>query len=126
MDVIIQSPGIKINELLENAITEQLQSLPYEGLIRAQVVLYTGPVANTENAYCEIRLEMPGNDPFVKRKAASFETAFQDCMDTLKEILSRSKGKMAERSKKDPSAIQDAIDEAEKNIDPDLEDVVRQ
>ena len=75
MDVIIQSPGIKINELLENAISEQLQSLPHEGLIRAQVVLYTGPLANADNAYCEIRLEMPGNDPFVKRNAASFETA---------------------------------------------------
>jgi putative sigma-54 modulation protein len=125
MDIIIQSLGFTAGESLENFINEKLNSLNYDKIIRANVTLYLGPNNATENNYCEIRLEVPGNDPFVKRKSPYFETAVTECVDVLNETLSRSRSKQTDRRQVDSAAIQDAIIQMEKDMDPDLEDVVK-
>jgi putative sigma-54 modulation protein len=63
MDVIIQSLGFTAGEELESYIQEKLEKLtPNEHIVRANVVLFLGPDRATPNTYCEIRLEVPGND----------------------------------------------------------------
>lgn len=125
MDIIIQSLGFKAGDALESFTSEKLRSLKHDKIVRANVILYKGPDSSPENNYCEIRLEVPGNDPFVKKNSPYFETAISECVDVLEEILNRTKTKEADRKKGDATAIQDAIQEAETAQDPDLEDVVR-
>ena len=68
MDIIIQSPGFIAGERLENYIREKLEKFENrENIIRADVTLYIGSDSNPANNYCEIRLEVPGNDHFVKK-----------------------------------------------------------
>ena len=97
MNVIIQSVGFKASTELETLVNEKLQKLEpiAHGLIRADVTLFQETEA-TENSYCEIRLEMPGNDPFVKKHAASFEQSIAQAVDALQTILRKNKEKITD------------------------------
>ena len=125
MDIIIQSLGFKAGETLESFIKEKVGTLKYDKAIRANVVLFKGPASAPENDYCEIRLEIPGNDAFVKKHGAHFETAVSACVDVLEENLQRLKSKQVSHRQADADAIQDALINADTDTEPELEDVVK-
>jgi len=108
MDIIIQSLGFKASEKLENHIKEKLNTLKYDKLIRANVTLFKSHESTPENNYCQIRLEIPGNDVFAKRCSIHFETAFSSCIDALNETLNRNKSRRVARRQADATKIQDA------------------
>jgi putative sigma-54 modulation protein len=126
MDVIIQSLGFKAGDELERFIREKLGVIKHDKIVRADVGLFFGAETDPENKVCEIRLEIPGNDAFAKRKTAYFETSVTACVDALNEIINRSKTKRLDRRHADSIEIQDAIMQAETDIDPELEDIVRE
>ncbi len=123
MDIIIQSLGFRAGESLENFTRQKLNNLNHDNIIRANVTLYKGPESSVESDYCEIRLEIPGNDPFVKKNSLHFETAISECVDVLAEILSRSKSKQLDRLQGEAEQIQDALLAGETDLDPELEEV---
>ena len=126
MDIIIQSLGFNAGESLESFIHEKLNTINSDKIVRANVTLYLGPDSNPDNNYCEIRLEVPGNDPFVKRKSPFFETAVTECVDALAETMKRTKEKNIGRRQGEASQIQDKIiTDTIHEDDPDLEDVVK-
>ncbi|MBV9987059.1 MAG: HPF/RaiA family ribosome-associated protein [Chitinophagaceae bacterium] len=127
MDIIIQSLGFKAGENLEAFVSEKLNTLKNDKIIRADVTLFKGPGSEADGDYCEIRLEMPGNDPFVKRHGAHFETAVSECVDALSEILNRTKSRDIKQRQADTTTIQDALMEGEEDADTnvELEDVVK-
>jgi len=98
MDVIIQSLGFKAGPELEGYIEEKLKKLkPDDDIIRANVTLYLGPDRATPNDYCEIRLEVPGNDLFVKQHSADFEQAVDEAVNKLQSMLRKAKDKLVDR-----------------------------
>jgi len=100
MDVIIQSLGFKAGEDLEAFVREKLNKLtPADGIIRANVTLYLGPDRATRNTYCEIRLEVPGNDLFVKEDDLEFEQAVDEAVNKLQGMLRKAKEKQVDRDK---------------------------
>lgn len=125
MDIIIQSLGFKASEQLEDFAREKMNSLKHDKIVRANITLYKGPEPEPENSYCEIRLEIPGNDPFVKKHSAYFEMAITECTVVLQEILRQLRTKKQLRPQADAVAIQDAVNQAQTDLDPYLEDVVR-
>ena len=97
MDVIVQSLGFKHSNNLEEYIKEKLQKLtPGEQIVRANVTLFQGPDKATPGDYCEIRLEVPGPDLFVKEKSTEFEQSIDQCINTLQGILRKQKDKMVD------------------------------
>ena len=122
MDVIIQSLGFTAGEGLEGFIKEKLQVLKSDKIIRANVTLYKGPETSAESDYCEIRLEVPGNDPFVKKHSPYFETSVTECIDVLQKMINKNKDKQIDRRQAEAAEIQDAL---MGDDDVDLEDVVR-
>ncbi|MBD0331285.1 MAG: HPF/RaiA family ribosome-associated protein [Chitinophagaceae bacterium] len=100
MDIIIQSLGFKASEHLEQYVREKLSKLtPNDHIIRANVILFQGPNRATPNDYCEIRLEVPGNDHFVKESAAEFEQSVDAAVNTLQRMLRKNMDKMRDRRK---------------------------
>jgi putative sigma-54 modulation protein len=98
MDITIQSLGFKASNDLEAFIHEKLDKLiNKDQIIRANVVLFHGADNNPESDYCEIRLEMPGNDPFAKRSSPSFEQAVVDTVEVLQKQLRKAKEKQVDR-----------------------------
>lgn len=97
MDVIIQSLGFKHSEHLEEYINQKLKKLtPDDRIVRANVTLFKGPDRATPNDYCEIRLEVPGNDLFVKESSTEFEQAVDECVNKLQGILRKQKEKVVD------------------------------
>ena len=106
MDVIIQSLGFKASDTLESYIREKLGKLnPSDHIIRANVVLFQGPDRSTPNDYCEIRLEIPGNDHFVKEHSAHFEQAVDEAVNKLQAMLRKAKDRMVDRKRGEADAL---------------------
>src|SRR6187549_388973 len=99
MNIIIQSPGFKCSESLESFIKEKINSIKETNIIRAIVTLFKGPVQNPSSDYCEIKLEVPGNDYFVKKHTSYFETAVSECVDIFHKRLKKEKEKMWRRGR---------------------------
>jgi len=124
MDIIIQSLGFKASDALEEYIREKLNNLKSDRIIRANVVLYKGAAGNPENDYCEIRLEVPGNDHFVKKHSPLFETSVSECVDILTQMLKQARDKHVDSRQADAIRIQDQLMEGGED-DVELEDVVK-
>jgi len=126
MDIIIQSLGFSAGESLEGFIREKINGLKSDNIVRANVTLYLGPASSPENNYCEIRLEVPGNDHFVKKNGAYFETSVSECVDILTQMIKKTKDKNNDRRQAEAIVIQDAALEANNvETEPELEDVVK-
>lgn len=98
MDIIIQSLGFKASDSLEEQIREKLSTLrPNDQIVRANVTLFQGPERATQGDYCEIRLEVPGNDHFVKESSEHFEQAVDSAVNKLQSILRKAKEKELDR-----------------------------
>ncbi|MGI8599640.1 MAG: HPF/RaiA family ribosome-associated protein [Chitinophagaceae bacterium] len=61
------------------------------------VTFFQGPARATNSDYCEIRLEVPGNDLFVKESAADFEQSIDEAVNKLQTLIRKSKEKMVDR-----------------------------
>ena len=66
---------------------------PNDHIIRANVILFQGPDRATPNDYCEIRLEVPGNDLFVKENSEDFYQAVDQAVNKLQSIMRKDKEK---------------------------------
>ena len=98
MDVIIQSLGFTAGEALESYIREKLEKLnPSDHIIRANVTLFLGPDRATPNTYCEIRLEVPGNDHFIKESSPEFEQSVDSVVNKLQAMIRKAKEKQVGR-----------------------------
>jgi ribosome-associated translation inhibitor RaiA len=106
MDIIIQSLGFKAGETLESFVKRKLQALKDDRIVRANVTFFKGPDSTPENNYCEIRLEVPGNDHFVKKQGKYFETAAAECIDVLTQKLMKLKEKKSGRGQAEPKINQ--------------------
>jgi len=126
MDIIIQSLGFKAGESIESFIAEKLNTVKSDKIVRANVILFKGADSDPENNYCEIRLEIPGNDLFVKKHSAYFETSVSECVDVLKQQVNKNKEKHVHNLQANAVEIQDAMLAADTDDeDVDLEDVVK-
>jgi ribosome-associated translation inhibitor RaiA len=126
MDIIIQSLGFTAGDALEGFIREKLSGLKSDNIIRANVSLFLGPKSNPEHSYCEIRLEVPGNDHFVKKHGAYFETAVSECVDVLTQKIKKAKDIEVARRQSETVAVEDAaLAASDDETEPELEDVVK-
>src|SRR3954465_12456805 len=98
MDIIIQSLGFKAGAELEGYVEEKLEKLkPNDHIVRANVVLFLGPDRATPNTYCEIRLEVPGNDHFIKESSPDFEQSVDSAVNKLQGMLRKAKEKQVDQ-----------------------------
>jgi len=126
MDIIIQSLGFKAGESIETFIGEKLNTVKSDKIVRANVILFKGADSDPENNYCEIRLEIPGNDLFVKKHSAYFETSVSECVDVLKQQVNKNKEKQVHNLQANAVEIQDAMLASDSDDeDVELEDVVK-
>jgi putative sigma-54 modulation protein len=99
MEIIIQSLGFTAGDSLESYVREKVDKFDKEAkIVRANVILFIGSDSNPDKYYCEIRLEVPGNDHFVKKSSDSFETAIVDAVNTLQQAMRKAKEKQLDRN----------------------------
>jgi ribosomal subunit interface protein len=93
MKINLQTLKFKAKQELIDFVDEKVGKLSRfdDKIISADVTLSLDSASIPENKICDIRLIVPGNDDFVKKSAASFEEAIQNCVDALQKILQRKK-----------------------------------
>lgn len=119
MNIIIQSPGFRGSESLEQFIREKINSIKDTRIMSAIVTLFKGPAQSPESDYCEIRLQVPGNDYFVKKHTQYFETAVSECVDILSQKLQKAKKKNVDRVK-----AKEALDKFSSTDGMDIDDLI--
>jgi putative sigma-54 modulation protein len=117
MDIIIQSLGFKAGDTLEQFINEKINGLKADNIVRANVTLFKGQDSTPENNYCEIRLEVPGNDHFVKKNSQYFETSVSECVDVLTQMINKTKDINSSRRQSNIIEVQETLLAAEINED---------
>jgi ribosome-associated translation inhibitor RaiA len=126
MDIIIQNLGFDSSETLNAHIHEKVNSLKSDTIVRANVTMYFASDANPNREICEIRLEVPGPDLFVKKGAPHFEAAVNECVDILHTQIKKQRDRSIDRRHGDEDKIQDQLMAGEDDQDePELEDVVK-
>ncbi|HVX25969.1 MAG TPA: HPF/RaiA family ribosome-associated protein [Parafilimonas sp.] len=126
MDIIIQHLGFETSETLDRFVREKVNTLKSDKIVRANVTMYLASEGNPENQVCEIRLEIPGNDLFVKKGAAHFEAAINECVDILQTQLKKNHDKNINRRHANEDKIQDELIAGEDDEqETELEDVVK-
>lgn len=96
MDIKIHSIHFDADKKLLDFIDAKVKKLIqfYEGIIGAEVFLRLENDQSSENKLAEIRLDIPGNDVFAKKKSKSFEESIDNVIDALKRQLTKHKEKL--------------------------------
>ncbi len=95
MDIKIHSIRFDADKKLIDFINNKVKKLIqfYDNIIGAEVFLRVEKDQSTENKLAEIRLDIPGNDIFAKKKTKSFEESVDNCIDAIKRQLTKHKEK---------------------------------
>lgn len=99
MNVNVHSLHFDADIKLVNFIKEKLAKLNlfHDSILSGDVTLRVGPDGERpENKHVEIRLNVPGNDLFAKRRATSFEEAAVNTIEALRNQVEKDKAKMRE------------------------------
>lgn len=93
MQVLIKSTHFKASNQLEEFTRKKMERLANfnSRIVRIHVTLSLESGNDPENKSCEIVLSIPGEDPYLKKTAASFEEAASLASDAMEKILRRKK-----------------------------------
>ena len=96
MDIKINSVRFDADQKLVDHVNKKVNKLGqfFEGIILAEVFLRLENVQDDENKIAEIKLQIPGNDLFVKKQSKTFEEAVNKGVDTLYRQITKYKEKL--------------------------------
>jgi ribosomal subunit interface protein len=93
MKINLQCLHFRASDHLKNFVEEKVGKLEHldESIMGAEVILFAEEGQSVNNKFCEIRLQIPGDDNFVKKNADSYEAAILEAVDVLHELVKRKK-----------------------------------
>ncbi len=96
MNISIKSVGFKADQRLEDFIEKKVSKVNtlYEGIIASEVTLKIDAKERPDNKITEIRLQIPGDDLFVKKQSDSFEEGTDIAVVALKKQLVKHKDRV--------------------------------
>ena len=95
MNTQIHSIHFDADKKLLDLINKKAEKLGhfFDAIIGCEVFLKIDKAKTSENKVVEIKLNVPGNDLFVKRQCQSFEEAADECSEALRQQLKKRKEK---------------------------------
>ncbi len=99
MTINLQTVNFNAKTELAEYIEKKLSKLEQysDKIMAAQVSMKVGNVSEKENKFMDVRLEIPGDDIFVKKSGQSFEECVDLSIDSLKKMLIKRKEKSSVR-----------------------------
>lgn len=96
METKIKSLKFDADQKLIDYVEKKMSKLDrfHDGITSAEVVLTL--LQEPDNKNVKIHLHVPGEEMIIERNARSFEEAVTDCVDAMKEKLTRAKEKRNE------------------------------
>ena len=107
MNTQIHSIHFDADKKLIDLINKKVEKLNhyFDAIIGSEVFLKIDKASTAENKVVEIKLNVPGNDLFVKRQCQSFEDAVDECDEALRQQLKKRK----EKTKRSLSRKRDTV-----------------
>jgi putative sigma-54 modulation protein len=95
MDIKIHSIHFDADKSLLEFVNNKVKKFVqlYDNIIEAEVFLRLDKDQSLENKVTEIKLSIPGNDLFAKKRSKSFEESTDNVVDALKRQLKKTKEK---------------------------------
>ena len=95
MKIQIHSIHFDADKKLTALVTKKVEKLShfFDAIISSEVYMKIDKASTAENKVVEIKLNVPGNDLFVKRQCQSFEEATDECTEALRQQLKKRKEK---------------------------------
>lgn len=96
MNIQINSVKFAPTSKLQSFVTEKVKRLVHynDEIIGAQVYLKLENTQALKNKIAEIKIELPGNEIFVKKQSKSFEESTDNAIDALKRQIIKYKQKL--------------------------------
>ena len=93
MQILIKSTHFKASDQLEDFTREKMAQLENlnSRIVRVHVTLSLEPGSSPENKSCEMLLSIPGEDPYLKKTAGTFEEAVSLAVEAMEKVLRRKK-----------------------------------
>lgn len=93
MQTLIKSVHFAAGPELELFATKKMEGLSKlnDRIVRAHVTLSLEQGSNPDNKSCELLLSVPGEDPFLKKSAPTFEEAIALAASAMEKVLRRMK-----------------------------------
>ena len=94
MEIRVQSIKFDADAKLLEFIDKKVSKLPrfFDGIVSTDVVLSL--LQEHDNKNVKMRVSIPGSEVVVERNAKSFETGINECVDILKDQLTKRKEQM--------------------------------
>jgi putative sigma-54 modulation protein len=95
MNIQIHSIHFDADKKLLDLVTKKAEKLNhyFDAIIGCEVFMKIDKASTAENKVVEIKLNVPGNDLFVKKQCQSFEEAADECTEALRQQLKKRKEK---------------------------------
>lgn len=95
MNIKINSVKFTASQQLESFIETKVSKLGQysDDIIGAEIFLRLENTQDLENKIAEVRIDIPGNDLFVKKQSKTFEEAIDTAVDSLKRQITKVKEK---------------------------------
>lgn len=98
MQIIISGKGVNLTDAIESYVAKKIGGLDkfFKGIIRADITLGEDTKRHNKGNlfFAEGKLEVPGNDVFVRREAQSLYAAIDVLKDHLELELKKRKAKL--------------------------------
>ena len=93
MEIKIKSLKFDADQKLLDYVEKKVNKLErfYEGIVSVDVVLTL--LKEPDNKQAKLQIHIPGEEMIIERNCRSFEEAITDCVDAMKEKLTRAKEK---------------------------------
>ncbi|MDR9397943.1 ribosome hibernation-promoting factor, HPF/YfiA family [Salibacter sp.] len=96
MKLDIQSVHFDADQKLVDFIQRKADKLEqyFDGIISGEVILRVENTEDKTNKIVEMKLEIPGNNPFAKKQCKTFEEATDSCVEALRRQIKKTKEKL--------------------------------
>ena len=95
MEIKINAVRFDIDQKLVDFVNKKVSKLDkfYDAILGGEVFLRVEKLQAEENKVAEIRVNIPGNDLFVKKQTNTFEESVSQAVDSLTRSLGKTKEK---------------------------------
>jgi putative sigma-54 modulation protein len=95
MKIKINSVKFSASKKLETFVENKVRKLEqyYDDILTAEIFLKLENTQEEDNKITEIKLEIPGNELFVKKQSKTFEEATDSAVEALRKQITKTKEK---------------------------------
>ena len=99
MKIKVQAVDFKADQKLLDFVQKKMDKLDqyYDKIIDGVVYLKLGNISEKENKIAELKINIPGDDLIVKKKAKSFEESIDSATEGLRRMLKKKNEKVKSR-----------------------------